>query len=194
MKNIYKNFNEEDLIVAYLYMIEHTGKINEEMIEAINLNFNYDEFLSKANKRTLLIKEKGRISFEVYRMVEKGDDLLFIMESISSQILNDKELEEFIVHKFKGFSLIKENKTIDQITIYKSILGVFISSIIGLLFFLIFVSVTNIFSFYLLIPLYIVNYFIIKFLTGKTRSNIVVFLAVLISVIISTVSFLFFFT
>jgi len=187
MKNIYKNFNEEDLIVAYLYMKEHTGKINEEMTEAINQKFNYDEFVSKANKRTLLVKEKGRISFEIYKMVEKGDNLPYIIENISSQILNNEELEEFVVGKFYGFSLSKENNTIDRATIFKSILGIFISSIIGMLFFLIFILTTNIFSFYLLVPLYIINYFIIKLITGKTRDNLVVFLSVLISVIISAV-------
>ncbi|AZA51922.1 hypothetical protein [Chryseobacterium sp. G0201] len=186
MKNIYKNFNEEDLIVAYLYMNEHTGKINEEMTEAINQKFNYDEFVNKANQRTLLIKEKGRISFEVYKMVEKGDDLLLIMENISSQILNNKELEEFVVEKFYGFSSVKENNKIDRTTIYKSILGIFISSIIGLLFFSIFILATKIFSIFLLVPLYIVNYFVIRIITGKTRDNLIVFIAVFLSVIIST--------
>ena len=74
MKNIYRNYNEEDLIVAYLSMVEHTGKINDEMREAISQKFDYNEFVKKANFRTALIKEKGRISFEIHNRVQKGDD------------------------------------------------------------------------------------------------------------------------
>ncbi|MCY0979094.1 hypothetical protein PGH12_08530 [Chryseobacterium wangxinyae] len=193
MKNFYRNFSEEDLIAAYLYMSEHTGKIDEEMTEAIKQKFNYDEFVSKANRRTSFIKEKGRISFEVYNMVKKGDDLFFIIESISSSVLNNQELEDFIIHKYHQFSLVIENNKIDLVTIYKSFFGVFISSIIGFLFFWIFVLTTNVFSFFLLVPIYIINYFVIRFIVGKTRDNLIVFLAVFISVIISTLlPFLFF--
>ncbi|MCY0968625.1 hypothetical protein [Chryseobacterium wangxinyae] len=186
MKNFYRNFSEEDLIAAYLYMSEHTGKIDEEMTEAIKQKFNYDEFVSKANRRTSSIKEKGRISFEVYNMVKKGDDLFFIIESISSSVLNNQELEDFIIHKYHQFSLVIENNKIDLVTIYKSFFGVFISSLIGFLFFWIFVLTTNVFSFFLLVPIYIINYFVIRFIVGKTRDNLIVFLAVFISVIIST--------
>lgn len=49
MKNFYRNYNEEDLIVAYLSMVEHTGKINDEMREAISQKFDYNEFVKKAN-------------------------------------------------------------------------------------------------------------------------------------------------
>ena len=124
MKNFYKNFNEEDLIVAYLYMKEHTGEINEEMTEAINQKFNYDDFINKADNKTLLVKEKGRISFEIYNMVEKGSDLNSVFEKISSTMLNNQELEDFIILKFNAFSSAKVNVKIDRNTIFKSILGV----------------------------------------------------------------------
>lgn len=193
MKNFYRNFNEEDLIVAYLYVTEHTGEIDEEMTEAINQKFNYDEFVSKANKRTSFIKERGRISFEVYNMVKKGDDLPLMIESISSSILNNQEREDFVTLKFHEFSLVKENNKIDLVTIYKSFFGVFISSIIGFLFFWTFVLLANTFSFFILVPIYIINYLVIRFITGKTRDNLIVFLAVFMSVIISTLlPFLFF--
>jgi hypothetical protein len=194
MKNFYRNFNEEDMIAAYLYMNEHTGKIDAEMTEAINQKFNYDEFVTKANNRMLLIKEKGRISFEIYKMVSKGSDLNSVFENISSTMLKNQEFEDFIILKFNGFSSARVNKNIDRNTILKSILGVFISSIIGLLVFWTFILITDIFSFLLLIPLYIINYFVIRLITGKTRENIIVFVAVFISVIISTLLPFVFFT
>ncbi|MCW3170004.1 hypothetical protein OMO38_15880 [Chryseobacterium sp. 09-1422] len=194
MKNFYKNFNEEDLIAAYLYMKEHTGEINEEMTEAINQKFNYNDFISKADNKTLLVKEKGRISYEIYQLVVQGSDLDSVFENISSTVLNNQELENFIILKFNEFSSVKVNRNIDRDTIFKSILGVFISSVIGLLFFLTTILITGVFSFFLLVPLYIINYFLIRQITGKTRDNLIVFLAVFISVIISTLLPFVFFT
>lgn len=187
MKNIYRNYNEEDLIVAYLSVVEHTGKINDEMREAICQKFDYDEFVKKANFRTALIKEKGRVSFEVHNMVQKGEDFNFIEDNISSDILSKKELEYLIIERYYQFSLYKENNRIDKRTIYKSLLGILVSTVIGVFVLRDFVLITNEASFLLLIPLYIVNYLVIKAITGKTRDNLIVFLAVFISVILSTI-------
>ncbi len=187
MKNIYRNYSEEDLIVAYLSMVEHTGKINDEMREAISQKFDYNEFVKKANFRTALIKEKGRISFEVHNRVQKGDNFNVIECNISSDILTKRELEHFIIEKYYQFSSHKENNTIDKRTIYRSLLGILISTFIGILVLGDLVSIMHEASFLLLIPLYIVNYWVIRLITGKTRDNLIVFLAVFISVILSTV-------
>jgi len=147
----------------------------------------YDEFVKKANFRTALIKEKGRISFEVHNMVQQGKEFNFIEDNISSDILAKKELEYLIIEKYYQFSSYKENNTIDKRTIYKSLLGILISTFIGILVLRDLVLIVNEALFLLLIPLYIVNYWVIRMITGKTRDNLVVFLAVFISVILSTV-------
>ncbi|OCA70523.1 hypothetical protein BBI01_11230 [Chryseobacterium artocarpi] len=82
---------------------------------------------------------------------------------------------------------MRENDRIDKKTIYRSLLGIVIASINGLLFLYTILSFTSEFSFFLLIPVYILNYLVIRWITKKTKDNIIVFLAVLISVIISTV-------
>ncbi|KAB1230481.1 hypothetical protein [Chryseobacterium viscerum] len=187
MKNIYRNYNEEDLLVAYLYMTDHTGKINDEMSEAISQKFNYDEFVKKAEYRKILIKEKGRISFEVHNRVQKGEKITLILEDISSEIMERGELKIFILEKFEQFSKVKENDIIDEKIIFKSLLGIVAASVTGLLFFKAIISFTGQFSFFLLIPVYIINYVVIYGITGKARDNFAVFMAILISVIISTI-------
>lgn len=187
MKNIYRNYNEEDLLAAYLYMIDHTGKINDEMHEVISQKFNYDEFVKKAEFQKILIKEKGRIAFEVHNSVQKGDEINFIIGNISSEIMGSSDLKVFILDKFDQFSKVKKNDKIDKETIYKSLLGIVIASVTGFLFLKAVIVCTGLFSFFLLIPVYIINYFVIYGVTLKTRGNLIVFLAILISVIISTV-------
>lgn len=187
MKNIYRNYNEEDLVVAYLYMTDHTGTINDEMREAISQKFNYDEFVKKAEYRKVLIKEKGRISFEVHHRVRKGEEISLILENISSEIMERNDLKIFILEKYEQFSKVKENDTIDKKTIYKSLLGIVVASVTGFLFLKTIVVSTDQFSFFLLVPVYIMNYFVIYGIKGKSRDNLIVFLAIFISVIISTV-------
>ncbi|MBV8328598.1 hypothetical protein [Chryseobacterium sp.] len=189
MKNIYRNYNEEDLLTAYLDVIDHTGKMNDEMEEMIRKKFYYNEFVKKAEYKRILIKEKARISFEVYNKVEKGECLDAVLKDTFSEIIESKELVFLISEKFYQFSVYKKNNTIDIKTLYSCLLGTLVSSGIGVLFFVMLISILNEFSFLLLIPLYIINYFIIKLITGKTRDNLIVFLAVFISVIISTILF-----
>lgn len=187
MKNIYRNYNEEDLHAAYLHMTDHTGKVNDELRKAISQQFNYDEFVKAAEFRKVLVKEKGRISFEVHKMVQKGEKIDTILETISSKMIGSSDLKVFILDKFDQFSKVKENDKIDSKIIFKSLLGLVAASVTGLLFLKTVMTSTGEFSFFLLVPVYIINYFVIYGITGKTRDNFVVFMAVLISVIISTI-------
>lgn len=186
MKNIYRNYNEEDLHAAYLHMTDHTGKVNDELREAISQQFNYDEFVKAAEYRKVLVKEKGRISFEVHKRVQKGEKIDTILDAISSEIIGSSDLKVFIRDKFNQFSKVKENDKIDEKIVFKSLLGLVAASVIGLLFLKTVITSTGEFSFFLLVPVYIINYLVIYGITGKTRGNFVVFIAVLISVILST--------
>ncbi|CAI8738764.1 hypothetical protein [Chryseobacterium sp. IT-36CA2] len=187
MKNIYRNYNEEDLHAAYLHMTDHTGTINDELREVISQKFNYDEFVKEAEYRKVLVKEKGRISFEVHKRVQKGEKINTILENVSSEMIGSGDLKIFILDKFDQFSKVKENDKIDDKIIFKSLLGIVAASVTGLLFLKAIISFTGQFSFFLLVPAYIINYLVIYGITGKTRGNFAVFMAVLISVIISTI-------
>jgi hypothetical protein len=187
MKNIYRNYNEEDLHAAYLHMTDHTGTVNDELHEAISQKFNYDEFVKAAEYRKVLVKEKGRISYEVHKRVQKGEKIDVILENISSEMIGRSDLKVFILNKFDQFSKVRENDKIDEKTIFKSLLGIVVASVTGLLFFKFIITSTGEFSFFLLVPVYIINYLVIYGITGKTRDNFVVFMAVLISVIVSTI-------
>lgn len=134
MKNIYRNYNEEDLHAAYLHMTDHTGKVNDELREAISQQFNYDEFVKAAEYRKVLVKEKGRISFEVHKRVQKGENIDVILENISSEMISSSDLKIFILNKFDQFSKVKENDKIDEKIIFKSLLGLIIASVTGSLF------------------------------------------------------------
>lgn len=90
--NIYKNFSEEELVDAYIQWIDNSGKIGKELEEVLIERGNIDIIKAKANHKKLIIKEKGRISFEINKMVLQNKSLEEIDEKISSELLEKDEL------------------------------------------------------------------------------------------------------
>ncbi|MBN9337206.1 MAG: hypothetical protein J0I88_05070 [Chryseobacterium sp.] len=183
--NIYKNFNEEELVDAYIQWIDNSGKIGKELEEVLIERGNIDIIKAKANHKKLIIKEKGRIAFEINKMVLQNKSLEEIDEKISSEFLEKDELSYFILEKYIVFEHNKKDSEVDKDTIYKSIIGLAVASIAGFLFLLLILFIIKGFIFYLLVPTYIVCYFIIKMITGKSRSNLAVFISTFLATVFS---------
>ncbi len=183
--NIYKNFSEEELVDAYIQWIDNSGKIGKELEEVLIERGNIDIIKAKANHKKLIIKEKGRISFEINKMVLQNKSLEEIDEKISSELLEKDELSYFILEKYIVFEHNKKDSEVDKDTIYKSIIGLAVASIAGFLFLLLILFIIKGFIFYLLVPTYIVCYFIIKMITGKSRSNLAVFISTFLATVFS---------
>lgn len=183
--NIYKNFNEEELVDAYIQWIDNSGKIGKELEEVLIERGNIDIIKAKANHKKLIIKEKGRIAFEINKMVLQNKSLEEIDEKISSELLEKDELSYFILEKYIVFEHNKKDSEVDKDTIYKSIIGLAVASIAGFLFLLLILFIIKGFIFYLLVPTYIVCYFIIKMITGKSRSNLAVFISTFLATVFS---------
>ena len=183
--NIYKNFSEEELVDAYIQWMDNSGKIGKELEEVLIERGNIDVIKAKANHKKLIIKEKGRIAFEINKMVLENKSLEEVSEKISSELLEKDELSYFILEKYIVFKHSKKDSEIDKDTIYKSIIGLAVASFAGFLFLLLMLFIIKGFIFYLLVPTYIVCYFIIKLITGKSRNNLVVFVSTFFATIFS---------
>lgn len=183
--NIYKNFNEEELVDAYIQWIDNSGKIGKELEEVLIERGNIDIIKAKANHKKLIIKEKGRIAFEINKMVLQNKSLEEIDVKISSELLEKDELSYFILEKYIVFEHNKKDSEVDKDTIYKSIIGLAVASIAGFLFLLLILFIIKGFIFYLLVPTYIVCYFIINMITGKSRSNLAVFISTFLATVFS---------
>ena len=183
--NIYKNFSEEELVDAYIQWIDNSGKIGKELEEVLIERGNIDIIKAKANHKKLIIKEKGRIAFEINKMVLQNKSLEEIDEKISSELLEKDELSYFILEKYIVFEHNKKDSEVDKDTIYKSIIGLAVASIAGFLFLLLILFIIKGFIFYLLVPTYIVCYFIIKMITEKSRSNLAVFISTFLATVFS---------
>jgi len=183
--NIYKNFNEEELLIAYNELLDNSGKINRDMQEVLTERAYDEEFFAKANHKKIIAKEKGRIAFEISKMVDNNSSLEEIDKQISSGILEKEELSNFILEKYNQFEYHKDNSKVDKKTLYKSFVGLILGTLVGIVFLFLTIIVLKTFIFYFLIPTYIVCYLVIKLITGKTRSNLAVFISTFLATIFS---------
>ena len=190
--NIYKNFNEEELLIAYNELLDNSGKINRDMQEVLSERGYDDEFFSKANHKKLVVKEKGRIAFEISKMVDKEFFFEEIQPRITSDILNEEELFNFILEKYVIFKSNYDNEKVDKQTLYKSIFGLIVGTFAGISFLQLIITFLQAFHFIFLIPTYVVCYLVIKKITRKTRDNLAVFISTFLATAFSAIiSFLF---
>lgn len=185
--NIYKNFSEQELLIAYNELLDNSGKINRDMQEILTERGYDEEFFAKANHKKVIVKEKGRIAFEVNKMVDKGHFFEEIEPTISSDILSDDELFNFILEKYLIFKSNHENEKVDKKTLYKSFFGVFVGTFAGISFLYLIVTFLQAFNFFFLIPTYMVCYLVIKKITGKTRDNLAVFISTFLATTFSAI-------
>jgi len=183
--NIYKKFNEEELLIAYNELLDNSGKINRDMQEILIERGYDDEFFAKANYKKLVVKEKGRIAFEINRLIDKGVSLEEIEPKISSDILQKEELSYFILEKYIILESNKENSKVDGETIRLSIVGLMVGTLTGSIFLFLAIFFLQAIAPFLLVPTYIVCYLVIKLITGKTRSNLAVFISTFLATIFS---------
>ena len=183
--NIYKNFNEDELLVAYNELLDNSGKINRDMQEVLTERGYDDEFFAKANHKKVVVKEKGRIAFEINQLIDQGVSLEDIEPKISSDILQKDELSYFILEKYIILASNKENSKVDEETIRFSIVGLFVGTLVGSIFLFLAILFLQAIAPFLLVPTYIVCYLVIKLITGKTRSNLAVFISTFLATVFS---------
>jgi len=183
--NIYKNFNEEELLIAYNELLDNSGKTNRDMQEVLTERGYDEEFFAKANHKKAVVKEKGRIAFEINQLIDQGVDLEDIEPKISSDILQKDELSYFILEKYIILTSNKENSKVDEETILLSVVGLFVGTLVGSIFLFLAIFFLQAIAPFLLVPTYIVCYLVIKLITGKTRSNLAVFISTFLATIFS---------
>lgn len=183
--NIYKNFSEEELLIAYNELLDNSGKINRDMQEVLTERGYNKEFFAKANHKKAVVKEKGRIAFEINQLIDQDVDLEDIEPKISSDILQKDELSYFILEKYIIITSNKENSKVDEETIRLSIVGLFVGTLAGSTFLFLAILFLQAIAPFLLVPTYIVCYLVIKLITRKTRSNLAVFISTFLATIFS---------
>jgi hypothetical protein len=177
----YKKYSDADLVEAYNSMMDYSNEVSAELLTEIKSRGGLDQFQQKIEKEQQLVAELARIRKEVFELTSPETDVDFVKKMIHSTLLNRTELDTHIETYFAAFEgRIRDRKIVTR-TLLGSLVGILFGSIVcgGLLaLFIIF------FRFYLLwffIPVYALNYFIIRILTKQSRDNVVINIATLLA-------------
>jgi len=172
---------------AYTDMMDYSGKASNEMLEAIRIRGGMENWLKRIEQNSIKPNEIKRITKEVYFLTSKATDVEFLKSMISSNILSKHELEELIEKKFVTSRALIDDRSITSKTIIASIAGIIVSSLIcGILWALAIFYLPGLYLI-LIIPVYIICYFIIRLITKQTRRNPVIFIAAFVATVIAVV-------
>ncbi len=189
----YTKFSEQDLIESYKNQIDYQGKPSNELLEEIKKRGSLEDFQLKVEDQKKTLDERNRIIREIHQHYMNKSPELECLRQIDSDIYTKKEIHLMIHQKYGHISKNVENLKVDSDTILFSILGIMVSTVASsviLLLCLYQFEFLTAFHFYLLVPVYIINYLIIKSITRKTRDNIVVFLATFIATVLNVLIFI----
>jgi hypothetical protein len=177
----YVSYSDDELMDAYDTMMDFSGKISDDLQSAIDQRGGLEKFKRQIANKGILQAEIKRISDEIFSLANPETNIDFVRKMVSSTILSETELDLLVENKFKQYQAYKKDKEVSVNTIVKSLIGTLAGMVVGGILWALLVHFLGDNLFYLLIPIYIVNYFIIKLIAKQTRANPVVFVACFIS-------------
>ncbi|MBS1509635.1 MAG: hypothetical protein JST86_02245 [Bacteroidetes bacterium] len=181
----YNNYSDEELYIIYNNPDKYSAEGNEAARIVIDNKGGVDQLVERLREKAAVNKEIKRIQKETKEMGSSGIDSAFIKTVTQSAILNTDEVNSIIDHQYTKVEAALENKKIKPRTIVGSVVGGFIAAVIGGVLW----GLQMIYShriFYLFFAgLALLCYGIIKFATRQDKTNIVVFIATVISVMLA---------
>jgi len=176
----YSKFSEQDLIESYKNQIDHQGKPDKEIIDEIVSSGTLEDFQNKIKAQNLFLNEQNRLIREIHGHYMNKLSKQECLSLLSSDLLSNKTIGILVDTKYNQIHHKVENLKVDSDTLMHSFLGTIITSVVSTIIILAILykfTFLSVFSFSLLIPAYIINYWIIRLFTGKTRDNLAVFIA-----------------
>lgn len=89
--NIYKNFNEEELLIAYNELLDNSGKINRDMQEVLSERGYDEEFFAKANHKKFLLKKKEELLLKLIKWLTK----MYVSKILERKFSKRKTLDTY---------------------------------------------------------------------------------------------------
>jgi len=189
----YTKFSDQDLIESYNNQIDYQGRATKELLEEITSRSSFEDFQAKIENQKTLLNERNRIIREIHQHYLNKSSQEECFSLLHSELLSLTEIKMLVETKYTDIHQNIENLKVDSDTILKSFLGIIIASVLSsfaIILLLYFANSFLVFNFFLLIPAYIINYFIIRLITNKTRDNLAVFIATFLATVLNFIFFI----
>lgn len=179
---------------SYTNQIDYQGKADQEILDEIVSRSSLEDFQAKIKAQKQFIDEQNRVIREIHGHYMSKRSKEECLTLISSDLLSTKSIKFLIDKKYSQIHQNIENLKVDSDTLMYSFFGTIVSSVVSSIIILALVykfSFLVVFAFYLLVPAYIINYWIIRLFTGKTRANLAVFIASFAATVLNCIYFFF---
>lgn len=191
----YSKFSHNDLIESYKNQVDYQGKPSDELLEEISKRGSIDDFKKEIENQKQILNERNKIIREIHQHYLNKSSKEEALSLLSSDILSRQEIRILVEEKYADIHYTTENLKVDSNTVINSFFGAIIASVVSTMIMFSLLASINfllVFNFFLLIPIYIINYLIIKFFTNKTRDNLAVFIATFMATILNCIYFFLF--
>lgn len=183
----YEDYTDDELIGIYHKMGDYSEEAQEALKIVIQNKGGLEALVKRLEEKQILANEVGRIAKETAEFGSKGIDASFIKKMTNSAILSPEAVDQIIDNQYSVVQLELEDKKIKPRTVFGSLIGGAIASLIGgVLWGLQMIYSKRIF-YILFIGLVLLCYGIIKISTKQSKKNSVVLIATIISVVLALI-------
>ncbi|WP_407528167.1 hypothetical protein PDL71_08715 [Lacibacter sp. MH-610] len=183
----YETYSNSELLSVHHNLEGYSEEAKEALSIVIDRKGGLEKLLSQEQDQQKLAAEQARIKKEIRDLSAKGVHKEFIEKSTDSSILSKEKTQEIVAKAYSEIESEKDDQKIKAKTVYGSLIGGLISTLIcGLTFGVIAVYSNRIYYIFVII-LVLITYYIIKAFTKQTYRNIFVLLATTVSVFLSII-------
>ncbi len=183
----YDAYTDEQVFDVYASIDTYSNEAKEALNIIIAKRGGLEKLIEREKERNARSKEIERIKLEVTRLSTSDTDDSFLKKIVTSNILSNEEVNEIVHNTLKVASQEKEDKEIKPRTVWGSIIGGGIASLVGgSLWGLQLIYSKKVFVI-LLIGLVLLCYGIIKFSTRQSNKNVVVLITTIVSVLMAII-------
>jgi hypothetical protein len=181
----FESYGDDELFEIY----SNWNNYSEEAREAFNIVISnkggVENLLARHAEKLKFLEEAGKIRKAAVELCMSGSDIAFAKKMITSNYLPQEKVSEIIEGAFHVAEQAKEDVKIKPRTIYGSILGGIVASIVsGLLWGALLIYSERILLVLLIAPA-LICYWIIKAFTKQSKNNIVILIATIIAVCVA---------
>jgi len=183
----YDAYTDEQVFEVYTSIDTYSNEAKEALNIVIAKRGGLEKLIESEKERNARSKEIERIKLEVTRLSTPDTDDSFLKKIVTSNILSNEEVDEIVDNTLKLASREKEDKEIKPRTVWGSIIGGGVASLVGgSLWGLQLIYSKKVFVI-LLIGLVLLCYGIIKFSTKQSNKNVVVVITTIVSVLMAII-------
>ena len=180
----YETYTDEELFQINATISDYSEEAKNALEAVLKKRGGLETITKGLEDKAFIAKETTRVEKEVTKLSGKGTNADFLKTLIKSDILPEEQVHDIIDTKFAEVEAEEEDMKIKPRTVFGSIIGCGIASVVGGILWGLEMIYSNRIFYILVFGLAVLCYGIIKFLTKQSKNDLVI-IATVIAVILA---------